>query len=86
MPTGAYDVTQVKALAKALRDRAFRDSVGRDGLAKAMSARGIRSAGIPREVHTKLAGLSREELEGFAKMQGPLERSGLSDRLIAQMV
>jgi len=76
----------VKALAKASQDQAFRDSVGRDGLAKAMKARGIRSAGIPQELRTRLSGLSRDELEGFTQMQGPLARSALSDRLIAQMV
>ena len=86
MASGQYDLTQVRALAGALQDRSFRDSVGRDGLVKAMKARGIQGSGIPQKVRTALAGLSRDELEGFAKMRGPLRDSGLSNTLIAQMV
>jgi hypothetical protein len=86
MASGQYDLTHVRALARALQDQSFRDSVHQGGLAKAMKDRGIKSSGVPQKLRTALNGLSRDELEGFAKMQKALKGSGLSNTLIAQMV
>jgi hypothetical protein len=80
-----YDEGEVIKLGAAISKKEFRDSLRAD-LAEALSKHGIDKEKIPQELLHVLGTLSPEQLEVLSNVKEALTKSGLSDRVKAEMV
>jgi hypothetical protein len=80
-----YDEDEVIKLGAAISRKEFRDSFRAD-LAGALSKHGIDKEKIPQELLDVLGSLSPEQFEVLANVKAALTKSGLSDRVKAEMV